>query len=79
MCARVVNAAIEKYRKLGGSGWSASQSRRVSSRRLSTTFLSNDLKYGREVTPERAAEFADPDDVIYVFRKSIGQFFEDAL
>jgi hypothetical protein len=31
------------------------------------------------VTPERAAEFADPDDVIYQFRKSIGQFFEDAL
>jgi putative cardiolipin synthase len=47
--------------------------------RLRAAFLTNDLKYGREVTPERAAEFADPDDVIYQFRKSIGQFFEDAL
>jgi len=47
--------------------------------RLRAAFLTNDLKYGREVTAERAAEFADPDDVIYQFRKSIGQFFEDAL
>jgi len=47
--------------------------------RLREAFLSNDLKYSREVTPERAAQFADPEEVIYRFRKSIGQFFEADL
>ena len=47
--------------------------------RLRETFLSHDLRYGREVTPERAAEFADPEEVIYQFRKTIGELFEDAL
>jgi phosphatidylserine/phosphatidylglycerophosphate/cardiolipin synthase-like enzyme len=49
------------------------------SARLRETFLANDLKYSREVAPEVAAEFADPEDVIYRFHKTIGQFFEDDL
>ena len=39
--------------------------------------LEQDLRYSRRVTPEAAAEFEDPDDVIYRFRKSIGHLFED--
>ena len=33
------------------------------------------LRSGRE----QAAGFAEPEDVIYQFRKTIGQFFEDSL
>jgi len=47
--------------------------------RLREVFLSNDLKYSREVTAERAAQFEKPEEVIYRFRKSIGQFFEPDL
>jgi len=46
---------------------------------LRQSFMSNDLRYSREVTPEQAAVFADPEDVIYEFRKTIGQFFEESL
>jgi putative cardiolipin synthase len=47
--------------------------------RLRQSFLENDLKYSREVTPEQAAAFEDPEDVIYRFRKSIGHLFESSL
>jgi len=46
---------------------------------LRDAFLSHDLRYSREVTPEQADAFADPEDVIYQFRKTIGQFFEESL
>jgi len=49
------------------------------SARLRTSFLEHDLKYSREVTPGQAAEFAEPEDVIYRFRKTIGHLFEDSL
>ena len=48
-------------------------------RSLRSRFFDNDLKYSREVTPEQAAEFEEPDSVIERFRKSIGQFFEEQL
>ena len=41
--------------------------------------IEEDLRYSRRVTPELAAEFEDPDDVIYRFRKSIGHLFEAEL
>jgi putative cardiolipin synthase len=47
--------------------------------RLRDAFLTRDLKYSLEVTAEQAAGFADPDDVIYRFRKSIGHLFEGSL
>jgi cardiolipin synthase len=50
-----------------------------SSQLLREAFLSNDLRYSREVTSERAAEFADPAEVIYRFRHSIGRLFEEHL
>lgn len=49
------------------------------SAKLRDAFVSNDLKYSREVTPQVAAGFADPQDVVYRFRKTIGHLFEDAL
>ena len=49
------------------------------SRQLARRFFDNDLKYSREVTPERAATFEAPVDVIERFRKSIGQLFEGSL
>jgi len=51
----------------------------VLSAQLREAFLENDLRYSREVTREQAATFADPEDVIYRLRKTIGQFFEDSL
>ena len=47
--------------------------------RLRQSFLENDLKYSREVTPEMAAEFESPQSVITRFRKSIGHLFEEHL
>jgi len=41
--------------------------------------IEDDLRYSRRVTPEGAAEFEDPDDVIYRFRKEIGHLFEAEL
>jgi phosphatidylserine/phosphatidylglycerophosphate/cardiolipin synthase-like enzyme len=49
------------------------------SQQLLHKFFDNDLKHGREVTPEQAAEFEAPEDVIRRFRKSIGQLFEQYL
>jgi len=46
---------------------------------LRSTFLNSDLTYGREVTPEQAAEFEAPQSVIERFRKSIGGLFEGEL
>jgi phosphatidylserine/phosphatidylglycerophosphate/cardiolipin synthase-like enzyme len=46
---------------------------------LARKVLEHDLKYSRKVTPEIAAEFADPKDVIYYFRKEIGHLFEEHL
>jgi putative cardiolipin synthase len=50
-----------------------------SARQLRRTFLENDLNYSREVTPEQAAGFEAPDDVIERFRKSLGHLFEQHL
>jgi phosphatidylserine/phosphatidylglycerophosphate/cardiolipin synthase-like enzyme len=46
---------------------------------LARKVLEQDLKYSRKVTPERAAEFADPGEVIYRFRQEIGHLFEEHL
>ena len=46
---------------------------------LRQKFLDEDLTYGREVTPEQAAEFEAPQSVIERFRKSIGGLFESEL
>jgi putative cardiolipin synthase len=46
---------------------------------LRRSYLDNDLKYSREVTPAQAAEFEAPADVIERFRKSIGHLFEQHL
>jgi phosphatidylserine/phosphatidylglycerophosphate/cardiolipin synthase-like enzyme len=49
------------------------------SAQLRDAFLTNDLRYSREVTPAEAAAYADPADVVYRFRKSIGHLFQDDL
>ena len=49
------------------------------SRQLVRLFEENDLAFSRQVSPRQAAEFENPDDVVYRFRKSIGQFFESQL
>ena len=41
--------------------------------------IEEDLRYSRRVTPEDAAAFEDPEDVIYRFRKEIGSLFEAEL
>lgn len=41
--------------------------------------IEQDLRYSRRVTPEDAAVFETPEDVIYRFRKEIGHLFEDEL
>jgi phosphatidylserine/phosphatidylglycerophosphate/cardiolipin synthase-like enzyme len=41
--------------------------------------IEQDLRYSRRVTPEDAAAFEDPEDVIYRFRKQIGHLFEGEL
>jgi phosphatidylserine/phosphatidylglycerophosphate/cardiolipin synthase-like enzyme len=46
---------------------------------LRRSYLDNDLKYSREVTPAQAAAFEAPADVIERFRKSIGHLFEQHL
>jgi len=46
---------------------------------LRRKYLEEDLRYAREVTPEIAARYEDPDDVIERFRQSIGYLFEDDL
>ena len=49
------------------------------SRALRSAYLDNDLKYSREVTPEQAADFEAPEDVIEKFRKLLGGMFEESL
>jgi phosphatidylserine/phosphatidylglycerophosphate/cardiolipin synthase-like enzyme len=46
---------------------------------LRRKLLEEDLRYGREVTPEQAAQFESPASVIERFRKSIGHLFERHL
>jgi phosphatidylserine/phosphatidylglycerophosphate/cardiolipin synthase-like enzyme len=46
---------------------------------LRRKFLDEDLRYAREVTPELAAGFESPPDVVTRFRKSLGQVFEEHL
>ncbi len=46
---------------------------------LRRKFIDDDLTYGREVTPELAATFEDPESAIERFRKSIGHLFEAEL
>lgn len=49
------------------------------SEQLRQLFYENDLAYSREVSTQEAAEFADPEDTIYRFRKEIGHLFEEEL
>lgn len=49
------------------------------SRELRRAFLNRDLRFSREVTPEQAAEFESPDDVIRRFHKTLGELFEQHL
>ena len=49
------------------------------SRRLREKLLEEDLRFAREVTPEMAAGYEAPGDVIERFRQSIGYLFEDSL
>jgi phosphatidylserine/phosphatidylglycerophosphate/cardiolipin synthase-like enzyme len=46
---------------------------------LRTTFMTQDLRYAREVTPEQAAQFESPASVVERFRKSLGKAFEEHL
>jgi len=46
---------------------------------LARAILDHDLRYSQEVTPQAAAEFADPEDTIYAFRKQLGHLFEEEL
>jgi len=46
---------------------------------LAKWIVEHDLRYSRQVTPADAAEFADPEDVIYRFRADIGHLFEEEL
>jgi len=47
--------------------------------RLRDAFLLNDTRYSTEVSAAQAEEFADPGDVVYRFRESIGHLFEGLL
>jgi len=49
------------------------------SSQLARWILEQDLHYSEPVTRASAAEFADPDDTIYRFRKTIGHLFEEEL
>ena len=46
---------------------------------LARIIVDNDLKYSRQVSVEDAEAYADPDEIIYRFRKEIGHWFEDQL
>ena len=46
---------------------------------LRRKFLEDDLRYGREVSPEQAAGFESPASVVERFRKSLGKLFEGEL
>ncbi|MEJ2514546.1 MAG: hypothetical protein P8080_04040 [Gammaproteobacteria bacterium] len=51
----------------------------VLAEQLCRNFMAQDLDYSRRVTPEMAAGFASPEDVIERFRRPIGHLFEDEL
>jgi phosphatidylserine/phosphatidylglycerophosphate/cardiolipin synthase-like enzyme len=51
----------------------------VLAQRLRNELLLYDLKYSREVSPEQAAEYESPEDVIERFRMSPGGQFEQEL
>ncbi len=46
---------------------------------LARAIVDRDLRFSRQITPADAAEFADPEDTIYRFRKQIGGLFEHQL
>jgi phosphatidylserine/phosphatidylglycerophosphate/cardiolipin synthase-like enzyme len=46
---------------------------------LARRIVEGDLRYGRPVTVQDAAGFADPEETIYRFRVSIGHLFEEEL
>jgi len=46
---------------------------------LARWIVEHDLRYSRPVSAADAAEFADPEDVIYRFRTEIGHLFEEEL
>ncbi len=46
---------------------------------LARWIVEHDLHYSEPVTVAAAAEFADPEDTIYRFRKTIGHLFEEEL
>ena len=44
--------------------------------RLAGRFLRGDLAYSRRISDTEAAEFEDPQEIVYRFRKSLGELFE---
>lgn len=46
---------------------------------LREKFLEEDLRYSRQITPDQAAGFESPANVVERFRKSLGQTFEEHL
>ena len=46
---------------------------------LARVIVEQDLKYSDPVTAQEAAEYADPEDVVYRFRKRLGHLFEDEM
>lgn len=46
---------------------------------LARVIVEQDLKYSDLVTAQEAAEYADPEDVVYRFRKKLGHLFEDEM
>ncbi len=49
------------------------------SKDLARVILESDLRYSDRVTVEEAEQFEDPDDVIYRFRKTLGNWFEQEI
>jgi phosphatidylserine/phosphatidylglycerophosphate/cardiolipin synthase-like enzyme len=47
--------------------------------RLRAAFYDQDLRYAREVSPGEAAGFERPEEVVYRFRKALGEAFEGGL
>jgi phosphatidylserine/phosphatidylglycerophosphate/cardiolipin synthase-like enzyme len=46
---------------------------------LARVIVEQDLKYSDPVTAQEAAEYADPEDVVYRFRTKPGHLFEDEM
>jgi len=49
------------------------------SAQLARAITESDLRYSERVSPEAAAEFADPEEPIYRYRKTLGNLFEEEL